>query len=241
MFFKTLCTTLAMLYFIGIMACNAHADLLCAKKKMRPSKDGKVTFSKGLTTVTGSNCPKGYKIILDTTIFQGPQGPQGPAADPWGRIPPGITVFGGITRYDWSGASSFHASLTPATAPFINNEDVILKLNDVVLDACPDLSDCLTSDVLQNSVDKSHLCEGTFESLAAPPGSVCIYPTEFRNIKNLHLYGDGNLGFEGWWNSSVSWGDSSLQAGWAYTAPLTSELSKGQLTARTGNRPPTTN
>lgn len=56
----------------------ASADLLCAKKSVKPNpRSGAVAFAGSLKVVSGPSCPGGYKSILDTAVFVGPQGVDG--------------------------------------------------------------------------------------------------------------------------------------------------------------------
>lgn len=58
-----------------VTAPSASADLLCIKKSQR-IKGAKVSLASVLQTAT-STCPAGYVPVLDTDLFQGPQGPKG--------------------------------------------------------------------------------------------------------------------------------------------------------------------
>lgn len=60
---------------ILVTAPSASADLLCIKKSQR-IKGAKVSLASVLQTAT-STCPAGYVPVLDTDLFQGPQGPKG--------------------------------------------------------------------------------------------------------------------------------------------------------------------
>ena len=197
---------------IAMVTTTASADVLCAKKAMKASKKGKVAFSKGLTTATGSTCPNGYIVVLDTSIFQGPQGPTGAqgakgdtgetgsrgqsAFDP---LPAGKTITGRFYR-DVSQTTSFFevesaVSEMPGLAgSTIANSSVVLKQNSVVNAACPTLSDCVEAGTLATSNAKSSLCTGTAQLPTAPAGLVCVYPFVFdnitlqlHNIRHMHL------------------------------------------------------
>lgn len=56
---------------------SVSADLLCAKKNVKPNKKGKVALAKGLKTTSESSCPRGFVSILDTSVFKGDTGATG--------------------------------------------------------------------------------------------------------------------------------------------------------------------
>jgi hypothetical protein len=63
-----------------LAAATVQADLLCLKTTAKSAKKGKIAVTNSITTV-GSNavCPKGYKLLFDSSSLTGASGPQGPS------------------------------------------------------------------------------------------------------------------------------------------------------------------
>lgn len=81
------------------------------------------------------------------------------------------------------------------------------------------LSDCLNADEIANL----YKCTGTADNPTAPPGVVCVYPTNFVGLRNVRSKGKGGYGFAVSW-VTVNTNESSnacaaLEAVWAYSAP----------------------
>ncbi len=57
-----------------------QADLLCLKTTAKNAKGGKISITNSVITMnSNASCPKGYKLLIDSSKLTGASGPEGPA------------------------------------------------------------------------------------------------------------------------------------------------------------------
>jgi len=88
--FRSFVFVLAVLIF-SAYAVPAYPDVLCVQKNVKPSKKtGALNLSNAIRK-SAATCPKGFTTLLDTAVFQGPQGATGPMGPTGATGPAGAT------------------------------------------------------------------------------------------------------------------------------------------------------
>jgi hypothetical protein len=82
--FVKLIAFFSLLYAILPSELHAQTQTLCIKQQLSVNAKNKIPHRNALRVVNGSNCPRGFRQLLDTAVFQGPAGETG-AQGPAGR------------------------------------------------------------------------------------------------------------------------------------------------------------
>lgn len=211
----------------NLQVCVQPSGNLLVKQKC-----GRGETAATLATITasgqaGAQGPQGVQGNAGPAGAKGEKGDVGPAGKngigSFEPVPSGLTVTGlmgdstcvGTLLSPTLGREIFVSVKSSTNLP---DENVVVKDTAAVVATCPDLTKCYTAE----EISVLHKCTGTPNNPTAPPGVVCIYPTDFRGPQSLRAKGKGGYGFSVSWTGQLV--SSSLSCGvfeavWAYTAP----------------------
>ncbi len=190
-----------LLFLICLLSTNiVKADIVCLKSVLK--KNGKIAQTVK-TVLTGQNCPRGFKAIVDTASLSGPQGPAGAPGGFSSILPSGQTLTGTFGEYvlDDNGAYiastySFGAALSSAPAIHL---------------------------ILSGSNAPSQ-CPGSATAPSALPGNLCLYEAAGVGRINAEIFSPltgsatGNKYGFGYVFQSNNGGFSISRGTWAVTA-----------------------